>query len=72
MIIAAEDVEHFNLARHFDKMIDFIEKHKAVCNVFVHCFAGVSRSSTTVIAYLMKSNGWTYKKSRELCAQRRN
>ncbi len=53
MVIAAEDIEHYNLARHFEKMIEFIEKNKVSTNVFIHCFAGVSRSATTVIAYLM-------------------
>jgi protein-tyrosine phosphatase len=28
--------------------------------VLVHCAAGVSRSASTVIAFLMKSRGWTF------------
>lgn len=31
--------------------------------VFVHCHAGVSRSSSMVLYYLMKTYGWSLKKS---------
>ena len=54
MIIEAMDTISYNLSEHFEAAIEFIEKNLEKGNVYVHCFAGVSRSSTIVIAYLMK------------------
>ena len=44
-------------------MYKFIEKARKFTNVLVHCFAGVSRSSTAVIMYLMRKNNWTLEKA---------
>ena len=39
----------------FDVAYRFIEKcRKANCNVLIHCLAGISRSPTLAIAYLMR------------------
>jgi len=54
MIIPVLDVEQTNLLQYFDQMLEFIDENRKTTNVFVHCFAGVSRSSTAVIAYIMK------------------
>ena len=37
--------------------IDFIEKQAQRTNVLVHCLAGISRSATIMMAYLMKATG---------------
>lgn len=49
--ISLEDQDEENIAQHFLPAIDFIDK--APDNVLVHCYAGVSRSASLVIAYIM-------------------
>lgn len=46
--------DHMNepIHEHFDTALEFI--HTSPGPVYVHCWAGISRSSTIVIAYLMK------------------
>ncbi len=56
--ISIDDVKTANLAQHFDETNAFIDD--GISNgdlVLVHCHAGISRSVTLVIAYLM----WKYK-----------
>ena len=38
-------------------------KFRKFTNVYVHCYAGVSRSSAIVAAYLMWKYRWTLKKT---------
>lgn len=55
LLIKASDVEAYDLSKHFDEVTGFIEKgRKEGAGVFVHCMAGVSRSVTVTIAFLMK------------------
>lgn len=45
------------VARFFDEAHQFIEEaRRKKCNILVHCLAGVSRSPTFAIAYLMRVN----------------
>ena len=56
-VIKADDYINFDLSKHFETSNQFIDNALQKTNVLVHCFAGISRSSTCVIAYLMKKNG---------------
>lgn len=53
-VIPAMDVEYYDLSKHFEQCFDFIEKARKNTNVLIHCWAGVSRSATIVIMYLMR------------------
>ena len=58
MKIVIDDVPSANLAPYFDRTADKInDVVRRGGKVLVHCMAGISRSSTLCIAYLMKHKG---------------
>ncbi len=53
--IRAGDMPGYDLAKHFKETWTFLEEAREHgAKVLVHCVAGVSRSATVVIAYLMQ------------------
>lgn len=53
--VPIKDSRESNLSEYFDEVADMIEKTRQIDGrSVVHCVAGVSRSASLVIAYLMK------------------
>lgn len=49
------------LTKHFDPVISFIDKvAESSGKVYIHCNAGSSRSGALAVAYIMKTNTWSY------------
>ncbi|XP_061097026.1 dual specificity protein phosphatase 10 isoform X2 [Conger conger] len=58
--LPATDSNKQNLRQYFEEAFEFIEEaHRAGQGLLIHCQAGVSRSATIVIAYLMKHTWMT-------------
>lgn len=60
-IIKAEDKNSEDISKYFDESIEFLQRNLLQGNnVLIHCVAGVSRSPSFVIAFLIKKFNWTY------------
>lgn len=70
--LEALDYPAFSLDQFFDQATEFIHVNVAVTNVLVHCMAGVSRSVSFVIAYLIKYRGMTFDDGLALLKNRRS
>lgn len=60
LYVPAVDHESFDLSQYFDVANEFIDEERKRTNVLVHCMAGISRSVTLVIAFMIKSLGKTF------------
>lgn len=55
MYIYIHDSPDVNISEHFDETYEFIHKHiQKGDNVLVHCMAGISRSSTIILNYMLR------------------
>ena len=67
LYIDIEDAEDADILEHFDQAVAFIEEalaYRAADStqgvILVHCIAGVSRSASCVIAYMMKTQQMSF------------
>eukprot|EP00386_Alphamonas_edax_P004647 GDKI01014660.1.p1 GENE.GDKI01014660.1~~GDKI01014660.1.p1 ORF type:complete len:163 (-),score=58.25 GDKI01014660.1:427-915(-) len=69
---APDAPEYMLLPAHLDGVVAFISNAQGNGGtVFVHCMAGVSRSATFVIAYLMRTKRWRMQKALTHVKERR-
>lgn len=72
MRISIDDLPTANISTHFEKCVDKIAETKARGGkTLVHCMAGVSRSASIVLAYLMKYQNMTLRDAYHLLKARR-
>lgn len=71
--IAVEDKHEVNMLECLPRAFAFIENAKAANEkILVHCHAGMSRSVTVVLAYLMKFEGFTLNNAYDYVKQKKS
>ncbi|CAH2322530.1 dual specificity phosphatase 5 [Pelobates cultripes] len=71
--IPVDDNHTADISRHFQEAIEFIDTvRRAGGRVLVHCEAGISRSPTICIAYLMKTKRFRLEEAFDYIKQRRS
>jgi protein-tyrosine phosphatase len=72
MSVPVNDVENADIKVHFQKTIGFIrESINQGGRVLVHCYAGMSRSVTIAVAYLMQEHQMKMDEALRLIRQKR-
>lgn len=70
--LVIDDTKNENIYQYFYKAHSIISQSiKNNKNIIVHCAAGMSRSPTLVMAYLMIENKWTYEEANNYLKSKR-
>ena len=64
-------MESCDIKAHFENCFNFIDKSMTEGSILIHCAAGISRSATIVIAFLMKKLGWSMEKAYKFTSLKR-
>jgi len=66
------DYEQADLFSHFESSTQFVDQGRTKGGgVLIHCAAGISRSPTLTIAYLMRTFNWSYQKASNFVLSKR-
>lgn len=65
--LSIDDHPSVDIFQHFEDCHEFINRAPTL----VHCYAGVSRSVTVVLSYLIRYSGMTLEQAIEYCRQKR-
>eukprot|EP00727_Mastigamoeba_balamuthi_P002651 m51a1_g12383 putative dual specificity (264) ;mRNA; r:632020-633204 len=58
------DLCEYDIAAHVEPFVEFVDRARAERGrVLVHCMAGISRSATMVMVYLIRSEGMSYEQA---------
>ena len=60
-----------NISQYIQPAVDYIDLNIQKGNVFVHCYAGISRSASIIIAYLILKKNYTYSDAYNLLKSKR-